>query len=56
MYNVEILELYLSLAQDIPDNAAHYYEKISRIYAVLGNEKEERRFRSFATKASGEKA
>ncbi|HEA66306.1 MAG TPA: tetratricopeptide repeat protein [Desulfobacterales bacterium] len=54
LYNTEILELYLSLVQDIPDNAAHYYEKISRIYAVLGNEKEERRFRSFATRARGE--
>jgi len=54
MYDTDILELYLSLVRDIPDNAAYYYEKISLIYAALGNEKEERRFRSFATKAEGE--
>jgi tetratricopeptide (TPR) repeat protein len=50
MYNNEILELYLSLAQEIPANATDYFEKVSRIYAALGNEREARRFRAIAEK------
>jgi len=50
MYNTEILELYLSLAQEIPANATGYFEKVSRIYAAQGNEGEARRFRALAEK------
>ncbi|UCD81103.1 MAG: tetratricopeptide repeat protein [Desulfobacterales bacterium] len=46
----EVLEMYLSLAREIPQNAADYYNKISRIYAAQGNEEESRRFRLIAEK------
>jgi tetratricopeptide (TPR) repeat protein len=46
-----LLEIYLSLAQEAPDTAPHCYEKISRIYAAQGNEREAQRFRSFAARA-----
>ena len=42
------LELYLSLAQEIRENAHHYYDRVSRIYAAQGNETEASRFRSFS--------
>ena len=50
MYTAEILELYLSLAQEVPANASDYFEKVSRIYTALGNEGEARRFRAIAEK------
>lgn len=46
-----ILEMYLSLAQDDPENALLYFQKISRIYASMGNEEEARRFQVFAQQA-----
>jgi len=51
LYSIEILELYLALAREIPKNAADYYQKISQIYASQGNEQEARRFRLIAAKA-----
>jgi len=42
------LELYLSLAQEVRENAHHYYDRVSRIYAAQGNEIEAERFRSFS--------
>ncbi|MGD2187461.1 MAG: tetratricopeptide repeat protein [Desulfobacterales bacterium] len=50
LYNTEILELYLSLAQEIPAKASDYFEKVSRIYTAQGNEEEARRFRALAEK------
>jgi predicted Zn-dependent protease len=50
MYTPEILELYLSLAQEIPGNASDYFQKVSRIYTALGNEGEARRFRAISEK------
>ena len=50
MYTAEILELYLSLAQEVPANATDYFEKVSRIYTAQGNEGEARRFRAIAEK------
>lgn len=50
MLNTDILDLYLSLAQELPDNAAEYYEKVSRIYAAQGNHTEAGRFRAIAEK------
>ena len=52
MYTTEILELYLSLAQEVPASASGYFEKVSRIYTALGNEAEARRFRAIAEKAA----
>ena len=46
----EVLELYLSLAREIPENAADCYSKVSRIYAAQGNEAESRRFELIAEK------
>jgi tetratricopeptide (TPR) repeat protein len=39
-----VLELYLTLAQELPQKAPEYYAKVSRIYQSLGNETESRRF------------
>jgi tetratricopeptide (TPR) repeat protein len=50
LYNSEILELYLSLAQEIPAKAVEYLEKVSQIYTAQGNEGEARRFRAIAEK------
>ena len=50
MLNTDILDLYLSLAQELPNNAAEYYEKVSRIYAAQGNHAESARFRAIAEK------
>lgn len=52
MQGTDILEIYLSLAREIPDNQAAYFEKISRIYAAQGNDAEAKRFRSFAAQAA----
>jgi len=54
MYNTEILELYLSLAQEIPTNAADYFEKASRICSAQGNAGEARRFRAIAEKLASQ--
>ena len=50
MYNSDILELYLALAQEVPAVASNCYEKVSRIYSAQGNEGEARRFRAIAEK------
>lgn len=55
MYGTDILELYLSLAREIPDNAAQYFDRISRIYAAQGNATEAERFRSFSIRAEAER-
>jgi hypothetical protein len=47
--------MYLSLVQDDPENTTLYFQKISRIYASMGNEEEARRFRVFAQQAENEK-
>ena len=46
-----VLEIYLSLARDIPDHAALYFDRISRIYSARGNVAEAARFRAFSKKA-----
>lgn len=50
----QLLEIYLDLIQEDPDNQADYFEKVSVIYASLGNENEARRFHAFAEKAAKE--
>ena len=49
-----LLELYLSLVQEDPEQRADYYQKISRIYAAQGNDNEARRFEGFARQAQRE--
>jgi tetratricopeptide (TPR) repeat protein len=51
----DILELYLSLAREIPENAAVYFDRISRIYAARGNSLEAERFRAFSARAIAER-
>lgn len=50
MLSSDILELYLALAQEVPARAADYYEKVSRIYAAQGNQREAARFQAIAEK------
>lgn len=50
LFTTEVLELYLSLAQQDPTKAAEFYTKISQIYASQGNDEEARRFELFAEK------
>lgn len=50
-----ILEMYLSLVQDDPENAPLYFQKVSRIFTAMGNDEEARRFKLFAQEAEGEK-
>jgi hypothetical protein len=50
MLGGDILELYLALAQEVPAKAADYYEKVSRIYAAQGNEREAARFQAISEK------
>ena len=45
-----VLELYLSLAREVPQNAVEYYQKISRIYSAQGNLEEARRFQRISEK------
>ena len=45
-----VLELYLSLAREVPQNAVEYYQKISQIYSAKGNLEEARRFQQIAEK------
>ncbi|MFO7984530.1 MAG: tetratricopeptide repeat protein [Desulfatiglandaceae bacterium] len=53
-YTPSVLESYLSLAQDDPGHRAFYFNRISRIYAHMGNDVEARRFEAFARKAQAE--
>ncbi len=46
--STRILEMYLSLVHEDPDNKAHYYRKIIEIYSALGNEREARRYQSLS--------
>ncbi|MBN1273534.1 MAG: tetratricopeptide repeat protein [Candidatus Aminicenantes bacterium] len=50
-----MLEMYLSLAQEDPENNPFYFQRVSRIYASLGNEEEARRFQLFAQQAQNGK-
>lgn len=50
----DVLEIYLSLAREIPDNAAIYFNRISAIYYAQGNATEGERFQAFAQRAQAE--
>ena len=45
---MDILEIYLSLVKEDPENRHYYYSRVSEIYSKLGYEGEAERFRSFA--------
>jgi Tfp pilus assembly protein PilF len=47
-YGTDILEIYLALALELPENASRYYERVSRIYAAQGNLQESERFRAIS--------
>lgn len=47
-HTTDVLEMYLSLIQEDPDNKKQYYEKVRDIYLTQGNEEEARRFQLFA--------
>ena len=49
-HSSKILELYLSLIQEDPENQAIYYQKVSQIYKLQGNDIEALRFETFAEK------
>jgi len=51
-----ILEIYLSLVQEVPEERARYFRKISRIYAAQGHEDESLRYLSFAERLEDEEA
>jgi tetratricopeptide (TPR) repeat protein len=51
IYNTEILEMYLSLAGEMPEESARYFDRISRIYKSQGNLYEAGRFRAFSNRA-----
>ncbi len=50
----EILELYLSLARDLPENRVKNFQRISRIYKSMGNRVEAERFDAFSQRAKKE--
>ena len=52
IHDPSVLELYLSLAREIPHNAPVYYERVSQIYAAWGNNTEAARFRTIAKRAA----
>jgi len=54
-YSTDILELFLSLAQQMPEKAPEYYQYVSRIYAAQGNATEAQRFQLISEKLSSER-
>jgi hypothetical protein len=47
--------MYLALAAEIPEEAARYFDRISRIYEAQGNSYEAARFRAFSNRAKRER-
>ncbi|MBW2630925.1 MAG: tetratricopeptide repeat protein [Deltaproteobacteria bacterium] len=47
-YSAKILEIYLSLIEEDPAGRENYFRKVGQIYTATGNEREARRYRSFA--------
>jgi len=52
----QILELYLSLAQEVPEKRAQYFRKISKIYEAQGDEDESLRYLAFAERLEDEES
>ncbi|MFP3913119.1 MAG: tetratricopeptide repeat protein [Desulfobacteraceae bacterium] len=53
-YTPSVLESYLSLARYDPARRAFYFDRISHIYARMGNDVEARRFEAFDQQEKGE--
>ena len=53
MHDTNLLELFLSLAHEIPNLAPVYYDRVAAIYSAQGNETEAARFRSIAKRTAG---
>ncbi|MFO8082975.1 MAG: tetratricopeptide repeat protein [Desulfobacterales bacterium] len=51
VYSSDILEIYLSLAREIPEQASRYFDRVSRIYTAQGNAREAERFRQFSARS-----
>lgn len=49
-YGTDILEMYLALAEELPENAPRYYDRVSRIYAAQGNSQQAARFQAFSAR------
>jgi tetratricopeptide (TPR) repeat protein len=54
-YTTDILELFLSLAQQVPEKAPVYYQCVSRIYEAQGNAEEAQRFQQISEKLESER-
>ena len=52
LLNIPQTDTLDALAREIPDNAAGYFDRVSRIYAAQGNPTEAERFLSFARRAA----
>jgi len=52
-YSVKILEIYLSLIEEDPTGRENHFRKVEQIYTAMGNEREARRYRSFADNLDG---
>ncbi len=52
-YSAGILEIYLSLINENPAGREHFFRKIEQVYTATGNEREARRYRSFADDPGG---
>ena len=49
--DTRLLELYLSLAQEVPEQAGLYFRRVSAIYADQGHMGEAQRFRALAERS-----
>jgi len=47
-YSAKILEIYLSLIEEDPAGRGNHFRKVEQIYTAMGNDREARRYRSFA--------
>jgi len=54
-HTTDVLELFLSLAQQIPEKAPEYYHCVSRIYEAQGNVEQAQRFRLISEKMESER-
>ncbi|MFH1488993.1 MAG: tetratricopeptide repeat protein [Pseudomonadota bacterium] len=54
-HGTAVLESYLSLSMEDPSNRPLYFQRVSQIYASMGNKEEARRFQGFSLQAGEEK-
>jgi len=53
-HSAKILEIYLSLIEEDPAGRESHFRKVEQIYTATGNEREARRYRSFADSLGGQ--